>query len=149
MITKDTIILIFTEALDSASAMNPTSYSFDNGLGQPTYIYPIALDFKKIKLKISSSLVAGIRYNVSVLWGIKDCIGNSVNTLVSAPFALPQAPVVNDVIINEILFDPNTGGVDFIEPILNKILLISSKFKLPIIASSIISILFVTLFILN
>jgi hypothetical protein len=115
VISKDTIVLIFTEALDSASAMNPASYSFDNGLTQPTYIYPIALDFKKIKLKVSSSLIAGIRYNVSVLGNIKDCIGNLVNTLVSAPFALPQAPVANDIIINEILFDPNTGGVDFIE----------------------------------
>ncbi len=115
VLNKDTIVLIFTESLDSVSAMNTSSYSFDNGLTQPTYIYPISIDFKKIKLKVSTSLIAGIFYSVTLLGSIKDCVGNLVNTLVSAPFALPQVPVANDIIINEVLFDPNTGGVDFIE----------------------------------
>jgi hypothetical protein len=115
VINKDTIVLIFTEALDSLSLINPLSYSFDNGLTAPTYIYPISTDFKKVKLKVSTSLSLGMLYNVSLLNNIKDCAGNLMNTLISAPFALPQAPAVNDVVINEILFEPNTGGVDFVE----------------------------------
>jgi hypothetical protein len=115
VINKDTIVLIFTEALDSLSLMNPASYSFDNGLTSPTYIYPISSDFKKVKLKVLTSLSLGTLYHVSLLTNIKDCAGNLVNVLVSAPFALPQAPVPNDVVINEILFEPNTGGVDFVE----------------------------------
>lgn len=115
VINKDTIVLFFTEALDSLSLMNPASYSFDNGLTSPTYIYPISSDFKKVKLKVSMSLSLGTLYHVSLLNNIKDCAGNLINTLVSAPFALPQAPSPNDVVINEILFEPNTGGVDFVE----------------------------------
>ena len=115
VINKDTIILIFTEALDSLSLINPASYSFDNGLTPPTYIYPITSDFKKVKLKMATSLSLGTLYHVSLLNNIKDCAGNLINTLISAPFALPQAPVPNDVVINEILFEPNTSGVDFVE----------------------------------
>jgi hypothetical protein len=115
VINKDTIVLIFTEALDSLSLINPASYSFDNGLTAPTYIYPISSDFKKVKLKVSASLSKGTLYHVSLLNNIKDCAGNLINALVSAPFALPQAPAPNDVVINEILFESNTGGVDFVE----------------------------------
>jgi hypothetical protein len=115
VINKDTIVLLFTEALDSLSLINPASYSFDNGLTAPTYIYPLSSDFKKVKLKVSSSLILNTLYHVSLLNNIKDCAGNLINTLVSAPFALPQAPAPSDVVINEILFEPNTGGVDFVE----------------------------------
>jgi hypothetical protein len=33
----------------------------------------------------------------------------------SARFAIPEAASPNDIVINEILFDPNSGGVDFVE----------------------------------
>jgi hypothetical protein len=115
VVNADTIILFFTEPLDSISLTNPAIYSFDNGLTQPTYILPLAPNYKKVKLKLSSSMQAGIVYNCTVLDGIKDCVGNSISSGSSAPFALPQAPLPNDVVINEILFDPNTGGVDFVE----------------------------------
>lgn len=114
VVTADTIILVFTEPLDSASLMNPAIYSFDNGLTQPTYILPMASDFRKVTLKLSSSMQTGIVYNCTVLSGITDCVGN-VLTNGSGQFALPEWPAPNDVVINEILADPNTGGVDFVE----------------------------------
>jgi hypothetical protein len=74
----------------------------------------IAPEFKKVILKLSSPIQLGTIYNVTVLSGITDCVGNALING-SLPFALPEAPVANDVVINEILFDPNTGGVDFVE----------------------------------
>jgi hypothetical protein len=114
VISADTIILIFTEPLDSISLSNPTSFTFDNGLTQPTYVLPLAPDYRKVKLRLSNSMQVGTIYNCTVLSGITDCIGN---TLINgtAPFALPQAPEPNDVVINEILFDPSAGGIDFVE----------------------------------
>lgn len=115
IVNADTIIVVFTEALDSMSLTNPTIYTFDNGLTQPTHVLPIAPDFKKVKLKLSSPMQIGVVYHCTVLSGIKDCVGNLVSTGVSVPFALPQAPSSGDVVINEILFDPGTVGVDFVE----------------------------------
>ena len=115
VINKDTIVLIFTEAIDSNTVMNPSSYSFDNGISPPTYIYPLAPGYKKIKLKLSKSITIGIIYHVTIINGLKDCVGNLINTDISAEFALPQSAIPNDIVINEILFEPNTGGVEFVE----------------------------------
>jgi hypothetical protein len=115
IVNADTIIVVFTEALDSMSLTNPAIYTFDNGLTQPTHVLPIAPDFKKVKLKLSSPMQIGVVYHCTVLSGIKDCVGNLVSTGVSVPFALPQVPSSGDVVINEILFDPGTVGVDFVE----------------------------------
>jgi hypothetical protein len=114
VITADTIALIFTEPLDSITLSNPLNYTFDNGLITPTYVKAVAPEFKKVILKLSSSIQLGTIYNVSVLNGITDCVGNALING-SLPFALPEAPSANDVVINEILFDPTTGGVDFVE----------------------------------
>jgi hypothetical protein len=114
VITADTIALLFTEPLDSITLSNPLNYTFDNGLTTPTYAKAIAPEFKKVILKLSSPIQLGTIYNVSVLSGITDCVGNALING-SLPFSLPEAPVANDVVINEILFDPNTGGVDFVE----------------------------------
>lgn len=114
VISTDTIAILFTEALDSITLSNPLNYTFDNGLTAPTYVKAVAPDFKKVILKLSSSMQAGLIYNVSVSNGITDCVGNPLING-SASFALPEPAAPNDIVINEILFDPNTGGVDFVE----------------------------------
>ncbi len=114
VLSADTIALVFTEALDLATLTNPLNYTFDNGLTAPTFINPIAPDYTKVILKVSSSLQIGVMYNVTVLSNIKDCVGNPLING-TAPFALPQKALPNDVVINEVLPDPTTGGVEFVE----------------------------------
>lgn len=113
-ISADTILLIFTESLNYNTLTNPLTYSFDNGLSNPLFIQPISPDYKKVKLKLSAPMQLGILYTCSVNSNISDCVGNTIING-SAQFALPQTPSPNDVVINEVLFDPNTGGVDFVE----------------------------------
>ncbi len=115
VIDADTILLIFSEPLDSVSLVNRASYIFDNSIGQPVTVIPIAPDYKKAKLKLPTSIQRGIIYNCTVLSGIKDCAGNPAVTGNLVPFALPDVPAANDVIINEVLFDPGTGGNDYLE----------------------------------
>jgi hypothetical protein len=114
-INADTIVLVFNEPLDNLSLNNPNSYGFDNGLTQPTYIEPLLPDYKKVKIKLSNSIQAGIIYNCTILSDVKDCVGNLIPVGQPIPFALPEPMVSGDVIINEILFDPNTSGIDFVE----------------------------------
>jgi hypothetical protein len=114
VINADTIAVLFTESLNLAAISNPSNYTFDNGLTTPTYVNAVAPDYKKVILKLSAPIQLGTIYNVTVLNGITDCVGNPLING-TAPFALPETPAANDVVINEILFDPNTGGVDFVE----------------------------------
>lgn len=111
----DSLTLIFNETLDSASSANPAIYSFDNGLSQPLWVMPVAPDYKKVKLRISSPLQQGIIYHCIVSGGLKDCAGNFLPNGNAVAFALPEAAAPNDIVINEVLTDPGTGGIDYLE----------------------------------
>ena len=49
-----------------------------------------------------------------MLAGIADCLGNTADTA-SYRLGLPELPAVGDLIINELLFNPQSGGADFAE----------------------------------
>ncbi|HYG04287.1 MAG TPA: lamin tail domain-containing protein [Chryseosolibacter sp.] len=66
-------------------------------------------------LQLSEPLDTGVLYSVTVD-DTYDCAGNLINESEnSATFALPQHAKRNDIVINEILFNPRTGGPDFVE----------------------------------
>jgi hypothetical protein len=44
-----------------------------------------------------------------------DCAGNASGALASAGFALPEAALPGDLVVNEILFNHRSGGVYFVE----------------------------------
>ena len=92
--------------------MNPSSYSFDNGLSLPTYIYPIASEYKKIKLKLSKSITNGVVYHVTIINGLKDCVGNIVNTNISSAFALPQSATPNDIVTGGAALTSDTPNIN-------------------------------------
>jgi len=46
---------------------------------------------------------------------VRDCAGNTVNPEAKATVVLPEPAAAGDVVINEVLFNPRSGGVDFIE----------------------------------
>jgi hypothetical protein len=68
---------------------------------------------QSVLLKLNSSLVAGSSY--WLFWkNVATCFG-SLSGKDSALIGLPVNPQPGDWIISEILFDPKTGGVDYVE----------------------------------
>ena len=59
-------------------------------------------------------MVVGTVYKIT-LNNVSDCSSNTIGALNSTQFGIPQNLVTNDLVINEILFNPKTGGYDFIE----------------------------------
>lgn len=115
VIATDTIQIYFNEPLDSTTMLNLSTYTIDNGLGSPIQLIPIAPDFKSVRLALSGTLQTGIIYTISINNSITDCVGNPIGTVNTARFALPEPAIPNDIVINEILTDPKTDGVDFVE----------------------------------
>lgn len=72
-------------------------------------------DRQSVRLFLSSALAENTVYEVSALSGLTDCIGNETTTISSVQVGLTVSPEPGDLVINEILFNPNTGGVDFLE----------------------------------
>jgi hypothetical protein len=70
---------------------------------------------RSIIFTFSSPLTKGIKYTLTATT-VQDCAGNEIASPGNVmSFALPEDAELNDVIVNEILFNPTSTGVDFVE----------------------------------
>ncbi len=108
------LVLSFTEALDLQTAADPSNYSIDNGI---TVIAanPIPPLYDQVELELGVPLQENTLYEVSIASTLTDCIGNEFGMINTALFGLPETIEEGDIIINEVLFDPAVGGVDYVE----------------------------------
>lgn len=102
--------ITFSEGMDSLSLVNAV-ISLNPTIGvQNVYVlesYPTSMI-----LEFASNLVSSQIYTIA-LNGVADCSQNS--GVLQGSFALPENAVAGDVLINEILFNPVTGGYDWME----------------------------------
>lgn len=100
----------FTEGMDSLSLVN-SNITINPGLTiQNTYV--IGAHPSMFTLQFVENLANSQVYSME-LEDVADCWLN-VATL-NGQFALPETAEAGDVVINEILFDPLTGGSDWVE----------------------------------
>ena len=111
-VDNTTLIAQFDEPLDSTAAAQTVNYSM-NGIAIIS-AQPIAPLFQQVQLRLASPLQPQTVYTLTVR-NVTDCKGNSINTRNTAPAGLPQEAAANDVVINEILFNPKSGGNDYVE----------------------------------
>ncbi len=69
----------------------------------------------ELHVELGSPLVSGTIYAVKPESMLSDCVGNHYNLAQSFPVGLPEIPAPGDLLLNEILFNPPTGGSDFVE----------------------------------
>ncbi len=70
-------------------------------------------ELSSIAISFDSPILPQIRYELTIK-NLFDCAGN-VQQSTSSNFVLPETADSLDLIVNEILFDPWTNGVDFVE----------------------------------
>ena len=110
--------LYFNEGMDSTSLANSIvtfspPISFQKGSISSIFPSQISFDFLE-------NLIGSKEYSI-LLNSVSDCSMNT--TSLTGKFALAEIPLKGDIVVNEILFDPLSGGSDFIELFNN-----SSKF---------------------
>jgi hypothetical protein len=112
IISSDTIVLEFNETLDSSSVLL-ANYVFDQGnsVGFLSNVPPL---YQRILIGLNQPLQPGVVEKVTVS-NLTDCSGNLIGNVNSKTFSLPEQPKAGDIILNEVLFNPRTGGSDFIE----------------------------------
>ncbi len=108
-----TIMLVYNEPVDSLSGSFLNNYSIDGGIiiNSATSISPL---FDRVQLKLSGPLHVNIINNLSAI-NIKDCKGNTMNSVNKIRVGLPADPIPGEWIINEILFNPRPGAYDYVE----------------------------------
>ncbi|WP_255594214.1 lamin tail domain-containing protein [Pontibacter sp. HSC-14F20] len=107
-------LLRFNERLDSAQVADAGRYTFSPaGIGMAA-VQVVSPLFEEVVLQLGAPLQERQRYPLTAT-GIRDCAGNLSFQPLTATFALPSAPETGDVVINEVLFNPRPGGIDFVE----------------------------------
>jgi len=108
-----TIELSFDESLDKSTAETASNYSISNtaGISSATLLPP---SNNVVRLQLATPLQPSVLYEIMVSDQVADCSGNTLAGN-SAALALPEPIDPLDIVINEILFNPETGGVDFVE----------------------------------
>ncbi|MFH1005237.1 MAG: lamin tail domain-containing protein [Bacteroidota bacterium] len=114
VITSNMIQLFFNEIMDSISLMNFSAYTIDN-IGNPTKVNFVGPNYMSVLLFLPTPILSGTIYTVTLNSNVKDCAGNSIYNINTAKFAIAQSSSANDIIINEVLFDPKTNGVEWVE----------------------------------
>jgi len=112
VIAPDQLKLVFSEPLDSVASLNPASFSISDNLAVSQVSFT-GTGLHEILLQLSGNLQTRKLYTVQVQ-DIRDCPGNVISTA-SVTIAIPEAAAIGDVIINEVLFNPRSSGVDFVE----------------------------------
>jgi len=102
----------FEKAFDRNAAENTSNYSIDNGIN---ILSATAISQKEVLLTVSPFFEEQVVYTLTLAATAKDCLGNEVGEAISVAFGLTEPIGVGDLIINEILANPETGGSDFIE----------------------------------
>lgn len=107
----DKIVLRFNERLDPLLMENPGAYTIvpEVSISTASLQDPLTLE-----LTLSESLQPGIVYQL-IPFDAYDCLGNLATVGDTLSFGLTAAPEKGDIIINEILFNPASGGSRYIE----------------------------------
>jgi hypothetical protein len=121
VIDPRTLRIVADEALEPGSALNKENYSLSENSYQGS-IESVALENEKtVIVNLSIPLEGGVIYQFTVL-GLLDEKLNKGGDVFFDVFIVSEA-TSGDLVINEILFNPETGGYDYVE-IYNK----ASKF---------------------
>ena len=106
------VVVLISEPISEAS-INPSLITIS-----PTAVVQSAVgvlpDLMQVELIFTAPLDTAIEYTIGIS-GLADCEGNAQAGNGSAVFTIPYDLRPGDVIINEVLVDPFTGGRDFVE----------------------------------
>jgi hypothetical protein len=102
------VTITFSEGMDTFSLQNVVF----NCYPPLTIALQINSNNKQLILTFNEQLLGSQNYTFT-LENAQDCWGNT--QLLTAAFVRPEAPILGELIVNELLVDPKTGGSDWVE----------------------------------
>jgi len=111
-------LLTYSHKIDPLTAGSTANYRLNNGFGEPTNVRLVGQ--RSVLLQYDGGVHAGNEYLLTGS-GITDCSGSTLDF--EHAFFIPDTAISADILINEILFNPKskgmenaeTDGVDFVE----------------------------------
>jgi len=112
VVTNSELLLTFDEKLEKPITSQLFAIAPEVTITSAMFV---SSSLREVKLTLAANLQNKQLYTL-IITGLRDCAGNEIqeahNQII---FALPEAAEPGDVLLNEILFNPRSGGVDFVE----------------------------------
>lgn len=112
-INKNSLMVYFSESIDSFVSLKNNNFIVNNGIGNPTSVRFGGGDMKSVILSFADTFKVATKYSLTCD-SIADCKGN-FSEQESISFGLVQVAQKGDVVINEVLSNPKPNGGDFVE----------------------------------
>ncbi len=107
-----TITLHFSESMNPDRLLSLAGQNL--GAGAVTAVVPMLPDFRRALLTLATPLVANQTFEITLPPTLTDCAGNAISRR-TGKVAIPQPAGAFDVVINEVLFNPPSGGSRYVE----------------------------------
>ena len=113
-VSANTLHIIFSETMSIAPS-DIQKFDIQPNIGNPKSIEVLWSSPSTIVAKLPVDLSESQEYTINIDSLMTDISDNQVCNSTTFTFGLPVAVHAGDVVINELLFNPYTGGSDFIE----------------------------------
>jgi hypothetical protein len=112
-IDSATIIAMFDEPVDSLAGATAGNYSLDGSVSivTATTLAPL---FNSVQLKVNAPLSSSTVYTLTAS-NVTDCAHNTIASANKVKIGLPAEASDQNIVINEILFNPKSNGFDYVE----------------------------------
>lgn len=114
LLTPDTLVIRFSKSMDIASLMLNDNYTIYQGNSMIANTIPSVPDSKQVVLSLSDSLRMGDVFELE-LTHLKDISGFDLEGECIIRVGVPEDAKEGEVLFNEILFNPRSGGSDYVE----------------------------------
>ena len=112
-VNNTTVTLVYDEPLDSTKAATASNYTVDNGVNVVSAV-AVPPVFNRVNIVLNAPIAAGTIYTVTAA-NVTNCKGNSIGSKNRTRFGIAEDADSMDLVINEILYNPKPGGVDYVE----------------------------------
>ena len=100
----------FSHFMDSLNLTNVFAYEVDQGIGFPESAILDELHFNYVALEFASSFMENNNYQLTIKDTLYNCAGNYIDINSTYNFMLPVPGQPFDIVINEIMADPDPPG---------------------------------------
>ncbi len=106
-VTENSVRVSFSHIMDSLSLINFSSYDVDQGIGNPVNMILNELTFNSIRLEFSGNFEENTTYQLTIVDSLFNCSGDYIELNSSYSFVLPLEAQPYEIVINEIMADPD------------------------------------------
>jgi hypothetical protein len=115
ILNNTTLQVDFSKAINEAMLTDVNNYYINNGIGTPSAAQLNSAAANSVILTLANPIMANVESLLTVS-NLTNCAGIPIDASANTATILVTTPVAaNEILISEVLFNPKTGGVDFVE----------------------------------